>query len=452
LPAFAGSVVEVPIMRSTLLIAVLALVFTPVPARAQFSLLEQVEKSLGEVPAVAQANKGYLGFTPDENDKAKNGVRVVQVKPGGPADLAGLKANDLITAVDGKPVATLDEMDALLDKTTPGQQLRMSVSRGGTLQTVTAKLGQRPSAPPDSETNPGEPALTPPTSPPSATPPAAAPPTTSPPAASFPSTTPPVPALGAPATNPTDPLNPAATDPVPGPIRSRPLDLGPPPAATEDPLAPAPAPATTPATDDSSAAASPAAAGASLGITVVPLTDEARAAYGLAIRSGALITQIRPGSPADRAGLPLGAVIATADGQRIETADDLVAFIRAARPGQEVELGYMQGGVMRRKNVRLAPVTSAAEPPPPSGSFGPVPPSGRPLLGRVERMLDSIESTRGASTVYDPSEMARLKQQVSELTEQVKALEERLKAVEGRGGASPPPAPAPGLGGFAPVP
>jgi membrane-associated protease RseP (regulator of RpoE activity) len=426
-------------MRSVLLTAMTGLLFVMRPAEAQNSLLDRVEKSLGGTGAAPQVNKGYLGFTPDENYTPKDGVRVVQVKPGGPADTAGLKANDLITVVDGKSVATLDEMDALLDKTTPGQQLRMTVNRGGNLQTITATLGQRPAAPPDAEANPGEatPSLSPPaTTPPSTTPPAAAPP-----------------ALGVPATSPPDPLAPPASESPSGagPIRSRPLDLGPPPAATtEDPLAPAPA------ADASPSAATPAAAGgASLGITVVPLTEEARAAYGLSIRRGALITQIRPGSPADRAGLPLGAVIATVDGRLINTADDLVAFIRTARPGQEVELGYMQGDAMRRKIVRLGPTAAAgsADGPPATGGFSSVPPvlGDRPLLGRVERMMNNLESTRGASTVYDPSEMAQLKQQVFEMTEQIKSLQERLKAIEDKAGVAPP-APAPGAGGFTPMP
>lgn len=198
----------------------------------------------------------------------------------------------------------------------------------------------------------------------------------------------------------------------------------------------------------------PAGGGASLGITVVPLSDEARAAYGLASRRGALITQIRPGSPADRAGLPLGGLIVMADGRRIDSADDLVAFIRAARPGQEVELGYYQGDLLRRKSVRLGPTAvgvAPATPPVAGGGLGLGGPD-RPVLNRLERVADSIIGSRGAPTVYDPSDMAALKTRVAELTEQVKALEERLKVLEGRGGGAAPPAPAPALGGFTPMP
>jgi hypothetical protein len=173
----------------------------------------------------------------------------------------------------------------------------------------------------------------------------------------------------------------------------------------------------------------------------------------LAARRGALITQVRPGSPADRAGLPLGGLIVMADGQRIDSADDLVTYIRGARAGQEVELGYYEGGNLRRKLVRLGPTAAGIVPgiPPAPGPLGLGGGGERPLINRIERAVDSFAGGRGPSTVFDPSEMAALKTRVEELTEQLRQMEERLKALEGRGGAAPA-APAPALGGFTPTP
>lgn len=175
-----------------------------------------------------------------------------------------------------------------------------------------------------------------------------------------------------------------------------------------------------------------------------------------------MITGVRPGSPADQAGLPLGGVIVSIDGRRVDTSDDLVAAIRAARPGQVVELTYFDGNRLTRKEVRLAASVAAVGPGAPSGS-GTAPPDqpapsrllpgvggSRPLLGRVERMVEGLTrpgatSPAGPSTVYDPLAMAELQQKVAELTAEVASLKERLKALEERlGGAAQPAAPPAG--------
>src|SRR5262245_26194724 len=425
-------------------LAIAAMLLLATAVRAQ--LISDLEKRLdggkgAAAPALTGPMPGYLGLVPDEEYKGNDGVKVVSIKPGGPADKSGLRAADLIISIDDKPVLSVDAMDAALANATAGQKMKMAVRRAGAVVPLSVTLGSRPAAA-ATDVNPGE-------APP---PPAASPPTLTPPVAPSPTLTPP-------ATTPLDPLAPAAPAPSTGPIRSKPLDLGAPPAASPPAETPA-APATDPLAPSTSSPApaissTPAGSGASLGITVVPLSDEARAAYGLSLRSGALITAIKPGSPADRAGLPLGGVIAMIDGRRIASADDLVSFVRAARPGQEVELGYYQGDMLRRKLVTLAPPASAVVPGNPAAP-GPAPIFGseRPLLNKVERMVDGLSGggSRGASTVYDPSELAALKSQVLDLSAQVKALEERLKKLEGPGGGAAPPASGPGLGGLAPAP
>ena len=71
----------------------------------------------------------------------------------------------------------------------------------------------------------------------------------------------------------------------------------------------------------------------SLGVTVDPVSDAAVRERNLRVRSGAMITAIVQGSPADRAGLPLGAVIVAFDGERIDGPKDLVAAVRSAEQG-----------------------------------------------------------------------------------------------------------------------
>ena len=87
---------------------------------------------------------GYLGMVPDEEIKGVNGVRVISVKPEGPAEKSGLKIDDLITTIDGKAIANVEEMDAELVTAVAGQKMLMGVRRVGKTQILSITLGTRP--------------------------------------------------------------------------------------------------------------------------------------------------------------------------------------------------------------------------------------------------------------------------------------------------------------------
>ena len=67
---------------------------------------------------------------------------VNSVVPGSPADRAGLRNGDVVTAIDGHPV---DDPNALRNRvatTAPDSQVRLSIIRDGKEQQVNAKLGE----------------------------------------------------------------------------------------------------------------------------------------------------------------------------------------------------------------------------------------------------------------------------------------------------------------------
>ena len=89
------------------------------------------------------------------------GVAVAQVQSGSGAANAGLKAStgtttvagvsyptggDVITSVNGTEVKTSEELRAIIDEHSPGEEVTLSVSRAGDSRTVTAKLGTRSAA------------------------------------------------------------------------------------------------------------------------------------------------------------------------------------------------------------------------------------------------------------------------------------------------------------------
>ncbi len=75
-------------------------------------------------------------------------ARIVQVNPNTPATQAGLRPGDVVTAIDGSPIATVNAFIAKVDSFAPGQTVTMTVKRGGQTQQIKVHLGTRPAAAP----------------------------------------------------------------------------------------------------------------------------------------------------------------------------------------------------------------------------------------------------------------------------------------------------------------
>jgi serine protease Do len=96
------------------------------------------------------------------------------------------------------------------------------------------------------------------------------------------------------------------------------------------------------------AAAEPRQEGrASIGVSLAPLTDPARAQLGLPRGArGAVVAEVRPGSPAEHAGLRPGDVVTAVGGQDVADAEGAAKAIRAAtrEPGAAVALRILRDG------------------------------------------------------------------------------------------------------------
>jgi len=96
---------------------------------------------------------GYLGaqiatMTPDLAKslgiKHIPGAAIVDVLAGAPAQKAGLKTGDIITAVDGKPVSEAEQVSALVALAGAGDKVRIDLSRRGEKLWVAVVLGEFP--------------------------------------------------------------------------------------------------------------------------------------------------------------------------------------------------------------------------------------------------------------------------------------------------------------------
>jgi len=68
---------------------------------------------------------------------------------------------------------------------------------------------------------------------------------------------------------------------------------------------------------------------------------------------GVLLTGVRPGSPAERAGVAGGDVLLRVGARRILNLHDLALALRSQRPGDEVEVEWARGGERRTARLRL---------------------------------------------------------------------------------------------------
>jgi Do/DeqQ family serine protease len=97
------------------------------------SLSPDVTQSINENP--------NSGLTVNED----SGVLIARVMPDSPAARDGLRAGDVIQKIDGQSITQAEEVQQLVEGTSPGSRLQVQVSRNGQTETITV----RPEALPD---------------------------------------------------------------------------------------------------------------------------------------------------------------------------------------------------------------------------------------------------------------------------------------------------------------
>ncbi len=106
-----------------------------VPANTVENVLPQLEK--GAAPEHA-----YLGL--QTTDAPNGGAQIAEATAGGPAERAGLRAGDVVVEVDGEEVQSPDDVASAINDDKPGDKVDVKVQRGGSEQTISVTLGQRP--------------------------------------------------------------------------------------------------------------------------------------------------------------------------------------------------------------------------------------------------------------------------------------------------------------------
>jgi putative serine protease PepD len=108
-----------------------------------------------QIIATGKARNAYVGVSlnPQVSGGAaisktaattQTGCQQPPIAPGGPAARAGLKPGDVITAVNGKRVTSVDQFVGTIASYTPGQTVNLTVQRDGQTKHIPVQLGVQP--------------------------------------------------------------------------------------------------------------------------------------------------------------------------------------------------------------------------------------------------------------------------------------------------------------------
>jgi putative serine protease PepD len=104
--------------------------------------INQAKRIAQDIIDTGKARRTVIGAELSNTYQNPNGgVQVSTVSPGGPADHAGLKAGDILTKLNGRPLDQPVDLIALIRKYPPGQSVTVTYQRGGAPHTAQVTLG-----------------------------------------------------------------------------------------------------------------------------------------------------------------------------------------------------------------------------------------------------------------------------------------------------------------------
>jgi serine protease Do len=118
--------------------------------------INQANAILPQLKELGRVTRGYIGVVlrdvdPDLQSSLgltrSDGALVQDITPGSPGERAGLRAYDLITAVDGREIATNDVLIREIAARQPGSAAKLDFVRDGRPRQVIVKLAERPTRP-----------------------------------------------------------------------------------------------------------------------------------------------------------------------------------------------------------------------------------------------------------------------------------------------------------------
>ncbi|MCU4675474.1 trypsin-like peptidase domain-containing protein [Catenovulum sp. 2E275] len=119
-------------------------IFFAVPAKLALTILKKIATD-------GRVVRGYLGLSGKETYVQTNedlitpvGILVTQLEPNGPADKAGIIANDIILEIDGQAIRSRTQTLDLIAETKPGTVLPVTILRKGVRMQLKVTISELP--------------------------------------------------------------------------------------------------------------------------------------------------------------------------------------------------------------------------------------------------------------------------------------------------------------------
>jgi S1-C subfamily serine protease len=117
-----------------------------IPAATAVNVADQLLKS-------GHVEHAFIGIQPAQltpqlaqelGIRETSGILVYSVTPGGPAAQARIAPGDILVAIGGKPLATVEDLFTALRSKRPGDTVRVELVRGGKRESVDVRLSNKP--------------------------------------------------------------------------------------------------------------------------------------------------------------------------------------------------------------------------------------------------------------------------------------------------------------------
>ena len=161
-----------------------------------------------------------------------------------------------------------------------------------------------------------------------------------------------------------------------------------------------------------------------LGVGLTELTSDLREHFGAPGDAGVMVSNVEEGSPADKAGLKVGDIIASVDGKDVKSSWDIRAQVRELKEGEQVPMIVYRDGkaqnlsatiaMRERPELDMAPFLMRGDG------------EGGPMVFHLDR-----ERLRGMPGVQEGDVLLpRRASREAELEKRLKELEKRLAELE----------------------